>query len=450
MNPASAEPTSDAASSAALAAPSSPIHLLYSHALQSVLSWLSLPELSAAVVVSKSWNAAERNMASLQWSFRSVLSIRRSPLLDECPTGLARHISSLGMNSFRLELNAPMLVKLGVSLVNLSELRCEINEGELPPDPATLPLPRTLAVLRIKASCQTVSKVNDLIVACSRVPSLTDLTFKTFRREIDFSPLSAARMPWLRRFAAPWIFPDKRQQPMYSPAQIDQFRAMSQLEYLSLSPISGASAHLLLALPNTLATLQTADIFWPLTDETASLLPRLPNLTMLLQDYDLRLSSVSFLRSLPVLQSCTLHCGKITAPVEDLVASLAQCGRLTYLCLMECPLRCADLSVVLAALPMLECLSLSNAALESLACFSTASVTRAAARSLRTLQLYNCSHPRLAVAELQHLLALQSLTDLTLNNVCASAASAEDLSPFVPPSRVMRRLSDFNYSWQNA
>ena len=443
MHPAAGASTSDADSSATR---SSPIRLLYSHALQSVLAWLSLPELSAAIAVCKGWNAAERSMPRLQWSYRSVLSIRGSPLLDARPTGLARHISRVGMDAFRLELNAPILAKLSAALVNLRDLRCEVNasDSELP-DPSLLPLPRSLVVLRIKASMREVPRVNALVVACSRLPSLTDLTFKTFRREIDFSPLSAARMPWLRRFSAPWIFPDN-QRPRYSSKQVEQFREMTQINYLALSPISAATAQLLFALPNSLVALQTAEVFWPLTDETAILLPRLPHLTTLLQDHDLRLSSVSFLRALPALQSCTMHCGQITAPVGEFASSLSHCAQLTYLCLIECPFQCAALAEVLAALPLLAELSLSCCTLESLACFSDGVVVR----SLRTLQLYSCSHPHLAVAELQHLVALQSLTSLSLHNVCAASATAADLSPFVPPSRRMRKLIAFHYYWRDS
>jgi hypothetical protein len=101
---------------------------LYSHALESVFSFLSLSELSDMMAVSHSWSAAVLSMRRLGFTLdpRSVDLIRLM-----CHSRLSRHVSGLDHEG-----HAPMIVE-DVSLVatrmpHLRELVCKVIPQPLP------------------------------------------------------------------------------------------------------------------------------------------------------------------------------------------------------------------------------------------------------------------------------------------------------------------------------
>jgi hypothetical protein len=157
----------------------------------------------------------------------------------------------------------------------------------------------------------------------------------------------------------------------------------------------------------------------------------------------------TFLSLLPNLVEMELDCmdigaeGTLASP-EECVAALQRCSKLTSLQIESDKFTSQHMCALLPSLPALRKLGLYNMEqLESLRCFSRGPITR----TLTHLELHDCRHPALHIAELEHLHALIQLRSLILDESFAEPLDALTRRLHSKPdSLLLPKLTEFIYT----
>lgn len=410
-----------------------PRPLLYRHALESVFGFLSLPELSRVLAVSRSWSFAVKSMRSIGAQIR--IPALRSGMHT---SALARHVAVWDSND--LTLDVPSLSLLTLHMRSLTSLHCRLQTKgirviEFPPKLIDL-------TLVFGQPMEAAADINNAIESVSRLPLLQSLCVWLYCEEaqqLNFTPLQS--LPKLEEFAFAWpgVHAEDR-----SPTdeQIEQVRALPHLLRLNGQPSMPLLCRLLRT-PHALKwqSLGASHQYMEVNAELGGLLAELPSLTqarvILLPDCD-----PTFLTHLRNLTHLHLELGRCDsrAMSERAALSLQGCKQITQFMLSGCKLNAQQIGALLANFERLNHLTLSDIfELESLQFLSTGTLPR----TLTNLSLQRCRSPRLHSTELAHVHTLQSLTDLEVRYCFAEPM---DRSLYDPPSKLMPNLVKFAFS----
>ena len=413
---------------------------LYSHALDSIFSFLTLRDLSGPLGVSHTWAAAVGSMRCIRAEAPNPHSPPRTSFLDISASASARHISSLKHLHLhecnRAPFSSQSLYILSRRMVNLESLSCDL-ELERPFD--RLHFPRKIKTMHLRlvgaAPNAAANHVIEAVGSEGAMPALQILRLE-FDQPIGpalrFAPLVNVKQ--LRKLEMRTEWSDE---PL-SDQQVADLRSLSQLHELALNVIDDAQLARLLHPPHSLQwrTLTVSR----LSDAGVELVLSLPSLTELLthQEGETQCSNLASLNRLPHLQRLSLTMPPRNTPAaENLLTGLQSCARLTRLTMRRCSFTCDQLDALLPCLPNLSSLALSwMQQLTSLQCFAVGPVTR----TLKELTLKGCMHPGLPLTELRHLHALKSLEHLELSHVFVEEMGSHLESLYTPPSLLIPTL----------
>ena len=422
---------------------------LYKHALESVLAFFSLRELSSLLAVSRVWLAAVESMHSID---AKILGPFDPPPNAVCASRLARHLSTwLSDKSFNDDsLAAPLLLH---TLRSLHTLRCKFAPLQLlqaDGSVAAVSLPANLTRLDLTmADSSDVASVNAIVQSISRLPLLQSLVLRLPRDPlVSFVPLQS--LPLLSDLGLHWPnMHQAGQEP--TEAHIEQIRALPALTQLTPTGFSSATLLQLLRTPHSLR-LQSMDGLlsnMSVDAELSALLPGLPSLTrlgsgtrpvVLQPDCDF-----SFLPRLPALTELHLNLRELDPESLDLFASsspsLQQCTQIKALWIFDSDLTCEQLTVMLAHLTNLQSLYLTWAAKLTSLSFLTSGSLR---HTLLDLSLDECDNDEFHSHELMYVESLQSLRYLNIDgSFDEQSRNHIDHSLYTPPSEIIPTLRQF-------
>lgn len=319
------------------------------------------------------------------------------------------------------------------SLSWLVALHCRLNL----PQPEAVEFSSKLRELDIELTQFVVdpasTRVNTIISTVSTLLELRSLRLSVpwFAPMLNLSPLAAIAQ--LSRFTLT-VDTDNREPPLML---LDQIRCgLPHLRQIAIANMKRELFLHLLRSPHHLQWEEMQQEFSDVDDALAGALCTLRNLTCL---EAWRCSSVDFLPSLTRLQ--TLDLRVLSRPVwavsaDAIVKGLSRSVEITDLTL-SAPVNSSHMQRLLACLPLLRALRMDRCSeLESLGFFSECPATQS---SLRTLSIFSCQHPSLALIELP----LSSLTSLTISQ--SFAMDAATIAYHSPPSVAMPSLTHFAY-----
>jgi hypothetical protein len=400
--------------------------------LESLFAFSNLAELAVLLRVSKLWATAVQTMRPLSVEFRSNGTVEFL-----CASRISRHIDNLYQYP---PLPVQKLSLLSSALRHLRVLRCTFKDEWSPRS-----FPTGLRELYLQfdypqhdpLAGQQPRHLDATIVAIAALPLLETLTLAAYDAiSCCLTPLATA--PALRNLTLVLAA-----NVLQSVAAVDALRNMSHLRSLNFNPSPSAFVRML-EMPHSmkLTTLHVA-LF---TAECGEAVVQLPTLT----DLSISLSAehTDFLRRLPNLRSLSLNGGlsDVAFDADRIMASLHSLAGLTALHLSgggDMPLQYTSDHFVacLPRLPLLSALSLTWASgMDSLRFLSSGPITR----SLKHLSL-QYFEKRLPLAELSHVHALSTLTNLTL---CCVFDASLDESLYTPPSSLMPSLHHFAHTWK--
>jgi hypothetical protein len=405
-------PVAAAASSSSAAASD------YLDALGSVLSFLTLRELAAALSVSKEWSAAVHSMRPAMLSAH-ISAFELAALLS---SRLRRHVGELGHpNDYRMVLRShhlPMLVSALPQLTSLNAALRIVNDDApflFPPHMQRLHL-----CLEKLLSGQEKSPIA-LVESISRLQQLHTLRLH-MPTHVHVSFVALQQLPLLRDLHVMTWFRDNEVQ------FATELRALPWLYRLHINLLSDSSQaprvalfHALLgeAHEEQLRTLQWRDLnirSLTFTDELTPLLCRMPMLERLAANLT-RCRRFDFLSALPRLLSLEFQVSGLKVAVwRNLLGVFLSDGlvRLHTLAVRGGPCSSDDLRSILPHTPALTSLMLNGLhAVDSLCFFRQLPKL---AESLTQLTIECTQSWRLTAADLPPLHALQQLRELWLVN----------------------------------
>ena len=423
----------------------SPLSLSLSNdELSVVCGFLECRSLNATLSVCKRWPSVILSMRSAGFRVGDVSKAHPSflPLLSS--PFARRHVGALSLDRPRMQ--AKQIAMLADSLPQLRELSFTIPSAtpsqQLHACAWRFPLSlRALTLTGVSLSSTTRAALIHAITQLSRLETLKLRLWLDQRvatdmlQSYELSPLVV--LPRLTTLNVD--FP-------LGVSLADALRQFPSLEHLSLSSEQGSEVLVKflerLTLPPHTLLLQHIGIWMPWADGMAAALTRVPTITGIGGQFG-SLSSLHFLKSLPQLKSLaldTLDHARITP--QHVVESLIVLSRLTRLAVAQPSLACADLALILRALPELAVLELDKPSqLESLRCFAEATPTLS--RSLSSLALYQLEHPALTSDEFAHLRGLSKLTHLCLAYARDGLIDDATKQALTPPSVWLPRLTRF-------
>ena len=408
---------------AAALSPPPPVDRLYRHALESVFAFLDLRGLAAALRVSHGWQAAVGSMRRME------LAVDGPPILRMAESTMGRHVSAISA----VWLTAETLSLLAGRMTHLGDLNCDLR---LPQVAAPLAFPAALRVLHVVlCDLPDAADINAAMTAIAQLVLLEELNITVHMMDprLSFGPLIS--LPLLRRLDVCWLSPTDA----LSDAQVDQLRALLQLQELNVPALTPLLRRLLRQ-PHDLQW-QELSLPHPLDDEAAALLPQLPSLTDI--DCLAACSRFDWLCGLPNLRHVHLafnSTAKAAGFADSLVAGLQHCANIeilrldTYGCV---DLTATQLAELLPRLPLLRDLSLQGLSIDSLSFLSLPPLTN----QLSRLDLYGCR--RLPLSELRHVHALGGLKTLELFSSFVAPLDDHAQSLLEPPSALMPQLEQF-------
>ena len=422
-------------SSDASASPPFPITRLYRHALESVLSFSSLPELNRLQLVCKGWMAAARTAPSVRGSMPD-----RYPLSSVLASPLLRHVTRWRCDA-QVQLDNAMLDELTKRLPQMDEIDCRmfrpLAKGETLRFPQRLRRVDLLVIRPAKAF-----DLNSAMRSLSELPALETLSLQLSHLvpAVNFDLLTGCAM--LRALELRWA----RSRQELTDAHVDSIRRIASLESLSIEGMDLPLLTRLTRRPHTLRwrriTSETGEVLIDNDNEAREALWSLPSLQFLRA----RLvgNTADFLSHLPQLTSLHLDCYAIesASQPEILARGLRACALLTHLHLRAGYLTSQLLEQCLCCMSRLQRLELwSQDRLVSLRFLSS---SPGLASSLLSLELNICLnlHP----SELRHLDALQSLIDCRLHECFGCRLRDAELASLTPPSARLPRLQTFEYT----
>jgi hypothetical protein len=444
-----AAPAVSSSSASSFLSASSSRSPLYRDALASVLAFLSLRELAAALTVNKEWSAAVLSMRpallTADVTFSHVPALASSPL--------RRHVGELGqMNEdceHKLWLSSNELSVLFHALPQLPSLNAAVQPGDAP-----LLFPARLQRLnmRVLNPPEGSEWVNAVVESIGQLQQLHTLCLDLQHAVASLSSLQ--RLPLLREFHLTCPIPNPRQTAV-------ELRALPWLHRLYIYAAASPSAHgnaLFTALlrdppEQDLSTLKWRDfsintLFF--TNEVTPLLARLPSLERLEITVS-RCTRFDFLATLPRLTTLELSLWRMQVDAwRNLLAVFTSHGvtRLQTLALTGGPCTSDELRQLLSHTPSLTCIVLhSLSAVDSLAFFRQLPTLAA---TLTRLTVECTISWGLTAADLPPLHALRQLRELRLlrwTDMEADGFAKMDIAPFdLRPCSVLPQLEVFEWT----
>ena len=471
------------ASSAPAAAAASPLPLLYSHAIESILSFVSLRELSAALSVDRVWHRAVVSMAPISGVASRRVALSRFVAVK---SPLRRHIAHIGEVEAEpaqshnrgdedsdddeappppppsppvwtvadLELLAERIPRLQSLHVDLALLQ----RNRAPPN-FTCVLPAALRSLRV-SFCTMPSEadwfsdvwldlrpfMSSVMESIAALPELTALDIDIGREDWRLTALADA--PALRHLTLRWACSSERRDMFsLSNENAEIIRRMSQLHSVHLhgpsAPAASAAAQDLCVRGHAMHSLQSiragdAIQWWGglsdgYTDGVANV-PTLTELSLAVQ-WD-RLPT--FLGSLLLLRDLRICFRNAPVSGAQVAGCLLPCRSLTNLELAAAKLSSVELASIVESNPSLTRLSLSDLhVLDDLTFLDSAPMRS----SLRSLMLESCVG--LHIAELTRVDALRALEELRLFYSFIEGVSEEVEQRYKPPCKRIPTLRVF-------
>jgi hypothetical protein len=443
----SAAPQQAATVAASSTLPAPPLHR---HALESVFAFCSLPGLTTAQLVSRSWHSAVRSMRSVEASVHlltpGVTHMIHSPL--------HRHVARLTSMPMTDRSSTMAFSQLALIQQHVPHLRALDVCFDYPADASDLgPIrfPTQLEDICVSFSERSRVTSDDLTDSDEeqdfplRVPDVIDAaaslnhlhSFRLFGLDSSHELAPLQRCASLRALYLSWTNGQRM-----SEAQAVALRNMQQLEQFVIMArqrdLTDAWIQLLSAPPYPpLQSITEADDYLTPSRQLVALLPHLPSLNILrfyVFDAKRLQRSLASLPSLHTLQLCIEEELSVPKGVVRLARAIRACRGLQSLTLtMEplapdaslIPINSALMASCIGDLTHLHTLDLSWMQLGSLSFLSRGSLPRTlTALSLTSLE------PRLLPEELVHVFKLKALQDLTLSRIFGEAI----------PKRLVRHL----------
>jgi hypothetical protein len=429
---------------------------LYRDVLTSVLAFLLLGELAAAMAVNKEWAAAVLSMRSAML----LADIGRYAELNGLLSSRMRHhVGQLSQTDAfdepTLSLSSNDLLMVSIALPQLRSLSARLSVG---PGVSPLEFPAQLQQLSMSLdhSRHDASRTKTtLLSSIGRLEQLHTLHLWIPQRA-PVSLVALQQLPLLRDFYLSMWFRDSEVQ------LATELRALPWLHRLRIDSPSNFSQEARVALWNALLaeapeeqlrTLQWRDftiVDFAFTDELTPLLSRLPLLEHLQAEFA-RCSRFDFLAALPHLTHLELRLWSMN---DDAWGSLLGVfisnvlARLETLVLQGGPCNSDDLKKLLSHTPLLT--SLTLCLLDEVSTLSLFGQLPQLVQTLMQLTLECRRSWRLTAADLPHLLALQQLRTLRLLNWPSEKANrltVADRAPFEQrPCAVLPHLEEFEWT----
>ena len=417
-----------------------PASSVHRHAIESILVFLSLSELTKAIRVCHLWLSAVQHMRPIGARVSFITVPRRSVLL--------RHVSNLKSEWWRAErsADATFLDAAVAAMPHLHTLSCLVT---LPRTPVAWPSKLTDLTLHSAAETNAAGGQFRVPVADAkaflqsfRAPLLRRLTLNLQVTELGTLDLSFLTQMYLKELYLnlQWT---ARGNYQLTDQQVDIIRQLALLTTLRCARMHSTCLRRVLQPPHRWI-LKHAPTFFALDQAAADCLGSLPTLTAL----DARLcSSASFLSNLPLLATLQFDCHRLAIRgggwlliADDVVQGLSSCKALTDLTLTA-PLGSSQMFALLSRLPSLHTLVLDRMReLESLRCFAGGP----AASRLTSLTLIQCQHFVLHLGNLTYLHSLRNLRKLVLANSFTHPLTNADIERYTPPSPFFPRLTFFD------
>ena len=398
--------------------------LLYRHAIEGFLGFLSLRELDHAAVCCRSWRAAAESMQSLHvdMSIRSDLMTETAVL----PPRRARDVSSLtpAKQNSDMTIKPGALADLSVRFTKLRVLECRLwfPSGAAPGSPpAPIVFPPSLRELRVSAAVYWNAAEREAILhGVCKLTRLETLDL-ALRIEID-EPWLLTQLPLLTSLTSLRI--QLSRDSMEAQLTEDEIRMLRSLHTLCSLTVDGIQHEDLTALlqpPHDLHWERCSVPFGVDEAFAATFLSPLTMLTSLQICFDG--TDLCWLASLPsVLQLRHLDLSFFKPMSPASIASLRSCSHLTHLRLAKsASIDCACLSSVLQVMCDLRRLHLCEIRprLTSLAFLRLPNLVE----SLAELEMEGCKamHP----AELAHAIGCHSLRRIVISSAGQTISSAD-------------------------
>jgi len=426
---------------------------LYRDALTSVLAFLKLRELAAALSVSKEWRAAVSSMRPAMLTADSSFEPLDALLSSSSP--LRRHVGQLGQQGHDVcWLRANQLAALCHAVPELQSLSAQL---ELVPVEAPLLFPprlQRLSMLLVSWRNEVDETAAALPAAIGQLQQLHTLRLRMRFGQVSLAPLK--QLSQLHDFELHVPFP----------LRVEQFaaevRALHWLYRLHIdvpyaidqAPRASLFTALLHDAPEErIGAMQWRDFVIShlmFTDELTPLLLRLPSLERLEGDLS-SCTRFKFLTALPRLTHLGAHLWDMQADAWRNLLGVFTSDGLAHLCTLHlrlAPCSSDDLALLLSHTPTLTSLVLYNLSHVSSLSFFIQLPKLAATLAHLTVK---CWYPwRLTAADLPPLLALQQLRELRLlewPNQEPHIVTAADLAPFQQrPCVVLPHLEVFEWT----
>jgi hypothetical protein len=444
---------SDARAAAAAASSSSRSTLLYRDALTSVLSFLTLRELAAALSVSREWSVAVHSM-------RLALlpaNISSHELVALLSSQLRRHVCELGQTGangeYKLTVLPDQLTMLTRALPQLRSLSATLDG---PPGVGPLLFParlQRLGVRLVHAPSDVHNSSTALLSSISQLQQLHTLYLQLQSESVSLVPLQ--QLPLLRNLELCFV----------GGHTLEQFaadlRGLPLLHRLRIDTVGSTHFHrtaLLRALLREKAEEQLCALQWrdftfvslEFTDELTPLLLRLPSLERL-ETMLVLCTRFDFLAALPQLTSLELHLRWTQDDAWRHLLAVFTSDGLTHLHSLKLHgglCSSDDLERILSHTPSLTCLLLDGLrAVDSLRFFRQLPTL---AETLTRLTIQCTVLWRLTAADVPSLHVLKQLRELRLLRWLSKKPhrlTPADLAPFERrPCAVLPQLEVFEWT----
>lgn len=403
----------------------SPIRRLHRHALESVVGFLTLPELPLSAQICSTWLGA----AVLMKPLSAAVLIPSDTVPSMCASRLARHVGALTIVGpiDATSSSAPsVLSRITASLKHLHTMvvTLVIDSGSIVAFPSSLTqLDLTLSPQRECDLNSVRHTFNGILAVVAALPRLTRLTLVANRHphQLSFAPLKSALVLEELSYAA---------RPL-DDSQLDDLRSLRQIRILRLNnpehprlhrlicgAADSASSPDLSSLPRweCLSSILLADA------PRQTLIAMVPTLTELCI---VPRGPITCLAHLPALRTLDLRLLSYDRPGAEVVTAVQHCSRLTALFVLGSRINGSHLAALLPSLPMLQSLKLSHSnEIDSTHAFTSGPVVS----TLRSLELSMCSHAGLTDSEFRKLRCLKALTLLKVNGSFRGGLRASDVA----------------------
>jgi hypothetical protein len=423
----------------------SPIDILYAHALESIFIFFNLlHELSIFMCVNHRWQSAVLTMPPCALRICRIDSaLTANHILPLCTSRLRRHVSHIGDEFPSVPLPIATVNTLAHCMTHILSMSVTINyDKKKPLTPLTFP--HKLQQLRLRCNAFNSCKPPDAAQFCQN--TLENISNLTALRELNiqlvhfvsWTPL--ARLTQLHSLEL--MSKGDGLDQLYSLIHLRTLRILYPTPLLSLlQPRNQSCLHLqVLGAPSAMKQ-----------EEINALTTLALTLHTLSIDLFPGVVHVDFLQSMINMRSVVIHMVEtIHFDGSRMLTALHGCRQLTSLDLSsnrmtDGGLNCTSegLAALLPCLPHLQSLSLQNVgSLSSLSFLTTGPITS----TLTELQFRSCSPP-LSINQFSCFEALRSLTTLDTSNVFDRDLTSEESLLYEPPSALIPSLTYF-YSCQ--